>query len=433
MLTSTPSPSRRDFLRATAGGTILSLSALSYRAAFAADAPPSERVRLGFIGVGGQGNADLGSCLGNKLALVTAVCDVDSKHQDAAAERIKSRTGKPPLAVADFRKLLDSKDVDAVVIATPDHWHALPTIEACKAGKDPYTEKPLTLFIAEGKAIVAAARKHSRIVQTGSQQRSAKEFRSACQLVRNGAIGKVHTVKVGLPGPNWVDRAKAPVADGEPPAELDYDRWLGPAPKRPYNEKHVHYLFRFFWDYAGGQMTNWGAHHLDIAQWGLGTDDTGPITVEGTATFNGKHWFETPESARLTYTYASGVKVLCSMGGSGGYPGGTTFVGEKGTITVNRGKLSADPGEILKFEGGDVKLYVSDNHFTNFLECVKSRKQPICEAAIGHRSATICHLGNIVARTGRKLTWDPVKEEIVGDPEAAKLAVREYRKPWTLE
>jgi predicted dehydrogenase len=432
-----PSPtfaqSRRDFFRtAAAGGAILTLPPATYRAAFAADAPPSERVRVGMIGVGNQGNGNLGNCLKNKLAVVTAVCDVDADHLGKAAANVEKSTGTMPLRAADFRRLLDSKDVDAVVVSTPDHWHALPTIEACKAGKDAYTEKPLTLFVDEGKAMVKAARDNNRVVQTGSQQRSGKEFRKACELVRSGAVGKVHTVKVGLPGPNWVERAKEPVADSVPPAALDYERWLGPAPQRPFNEKHVHYLFRFYWDYAGGQMTNWGAHHLDIAQWGLGMDETGPVSVEGTATFNDKKWFETPESTRLTYTYANGVKVLCSMGGKGGYPGGTTFVGDKGSIFVTRGKLTADPTDALEYKEVDVRLYESDNHFTNFFECVKSRKRPICDVAVGHRSATVCHLGNIVARVGRKIVWDPAKEEIVGDAEAAKLLTREYRKPWVL-
>ncbi|MBY0457439.1 MAG: gfo/Idh/MocA family oxidoreductase, partial [Gemmataceae bacterium] len=290
--------------------------------------------------------------------------------------------------------------------------------------------------VTEGRAMVKAARDNKRVVQTGSQQRSAKEFRHACELVRNGALGKLKEIKVGLPGPNWVARAKMPVKDGAPPESLDYDRWLGPAPERPFNTNRVHYLFRFFWDYSGGQQTNFGAHDLDIAQWGLGMDDSGPATVEGTATYNKDKWFETPETAKQTFTYANGVPVNCSLG-SGGYPGGVTFEGEKGVIYVKRGAITvtlngekvADP---YKLETGEVKLYVSKGHHADWLECIKTRKLPICDVEIGHRSATVCHLGNIAIRTGRKITWDPKTETIVGDKEAAAMLTKEYRKPWAL-
>jgi len=235
-------------------------------------------------------------------------------------------------------------------------------------------------------------------------------------------------VLVGLPGPNFKG---PPVPDAQPPAELNFDLWLGPAPERKYNEKRVHYLFRFFWDYSGGQQTNFGAHHLDIAQWGLGMDESGPVKIAGQATFNKDSWFETPETATVTYTYASGVEMECTLGGKG-HPQGTTFIGEKGKIFVTRGKIEATPAELLKFTGGDTKLYVSGNHHTNWLECIKSRKLPICDVEIGHRSATVCHLGNIAIRRGKAIEWDPVKEAIVNDPEAAALVSKPYRKPWKL-
>lgn len=420
------STNRRDFLRTSiAGGAILAIPPSLYRATFAADVPPSEKVRIGFIGVGGQGVANMKGLMKLPTASVVAVCDVDTKHLKAASGEVEKTTGKVPVSFSDHRKLLESKDIDAVLIATPDHWHALQTIEACAAGKDVYCEKPLTLTISEGRAMVTAARKHKRVVQTGSQQRSSKEFHQACELVRNGAVGKVKTVIVGLPGPNF----KAPaVADSEPPPELDYDRWLGPAPMRKYNEKHVHYLFRFFWDYSGGQQTNFGAHHLDIAQWGLGMDESGPVSVEGKARFHKDGWFEVPEWTDITYTYANGVVMHCGQG----KPGGTTFEGDKGILHVTRGKIESKPMDLLKATGGDVKLEVSTNHHTNWLDCIKSRKNPICDVAIGHRSATVCHLGNIAIRTGRKIQWDPVKETIVGDAEAAKLLTKEYRAPWKI-
>ena len=237
----------------------------------------NERVITGHIGLGGQGRGNLGQFVSNAVA----VCDVDKNNAAKAAKTIADKEGRRCDVYGDYRKLLERKDIDAVVISTPDHWHALTTIHACEAGKDVYCEKPLTLTVAEGRKMVEAARKHKRVVQTGSQQRSSKEFPQACELVRNGHIGKVHTVLVGLPKSNHPGE---PVPDSDPPAELDYDMWLGPAPYRPYNSKRVHYNFRFFWDYSGGQMTNWGAHHIDIAQWGLGMDDSGPVEIEGTAT-----------------------------------------------------------------------------------------------------------------------------------------------------
>jgi predicted dehydrogenase len=421
--------SRRRFL--SASGAILTLPAVTYRAAFAADTPPSEQVRVAAVGVGNQGKGNLKAFLKH----VVAVCEVDKARLAEAAKTVEKDGKRTPVAEEDYRKLLDRKDIDAVVLTTPDHWHALQTIHACEAGKDVYCEKPLSLVIAEGRAMADAARKHNRVVQTGSQQRSSKEFRTACELVRNGAIGKVTKVLVGLPGPNWIDRAKTPVPDSTPPGGLNYDLWLGPAPMRPYNEKRVHYLFRFFWDYSGGQQTNFGAHHLDIAQWGLGMDDSGPTTIEGKATFNKDGWFETPEAATITYTYASGIPVSCTLGK--GHPGGTTFQGEKGVVHVNRGKIEVTlNGEKVpdpyKLATGDTKLYVSGNHHADWLQCIKTRKRPICDVEIGHRSATVCHLGNIAVRTGRKIVWDPAKEAIVGDAEAAAMATKSYRAPWKL-
>ena len=413
---------RRGFLQA---GTLLSLSTLTYRGAFAADTPPSERVRIGFIGVGGQGKGNLKALLKNAVA----VCDVDSKRLAEAASMVEKANSAAPVQAGDYRQLLDRKDIDAVLITTPDHWHALQTIHACQAGKDVYCEKPLTLTITEGRAMVNAARKHNRVVQTGSQQRSAKEFRTACELVRGGAIGKVKNVLVGLPGVNF---KPPPVADGAPPAELNYDLWLGPAPLRPYNEKRVHYLFRFFWDYSGGQQTNFGAHHLDIAQWGLDMDGSGPVSAEAKARFNKDGWYEVPEWTEINYRYANGITMVCGQA----QPGGTTFEGEKGVIHVNRGKLEVKiNGEKVapaNFPKVDVKLYASDNHHKNWLDCIKSRAKPICDVEIGHRSATVCHLGNIAVRTGQAIAWDPAAEQIINNPDAAKMVEKAYRAPWKL-
>ncbi len=418
--------SRRSFLKTTAvvGGAFAAPYFIP-STAFGAN----DRIVLGHIGVGGQGTGNLNGFAGRKDVSVAALCDVDSKHLAKAMKAAESK-GHSPKGYGDYRQLLAQKDIDAVIISTPDHWHALQSIEACAAGKDVYVEKPLTLTILEGRKMVDAAREHGRVVQTGSMQRSSKEFRTACELVRNGRIGKVHTVLVGINTPN---HPGAPGPDSEPPAELDYEMWLGPAPHKPYNAKRVHYNFRFWRDYSGGQMTNWGAHHLDIAQWGLGTDDTGPVRVEGTGTFHPQHWHEVSETCRVTHTYADGTKVIVGQGQKD-IPGGTTFIGSEGKVFVNRGKLKVEPEEIAEQPLGSdaVRLYESKDHKTNFLDCIRSREKPICDVEIGHRSATVCHLGNMVIDLGRPLAWNPQKEEFEGDSEANELRLKTYRSPWAL-
>ena len=413
--------SRRTFLRNSA----LTAGALALPSEFAAPASAADMPRIGFIGVKNRGMQNLPPL----VQYAVAVCDVDSNVLAAAKKYVETKTGRTCDTYSDYRKLLERKDIDAVVISTPDLWHALPSINACEAGKDVYCEKPLSLTIAEGKAMVAAARRYNRIVQTGSQQRSDDKFRLACELVRSGRIGKVHTVRVGIPGVNFSAKA---VPDSQPPAELDYDFWLGPAPKRPYNVNRVHYNFRFFWDYSGGQMTNWGAHHLDIAQWGLGMDESGPISVEGTASYKPDQYYEVPTAFQLTYQYANGVTLLCGSGP--GFRGGTTFEGDKGTIWVDRGKLESKPDDIIMqpLSSTDVHLRVSKNHYTHWLECLRTRQLPITDVAIGHRSATVCHLGNVAIRTKRKVTWDPKEEKIVGDAEQEAMVSRPYREPWKI-
>jgi predicted dehydrogenase len=393
-------------------------------------AAPGDRIRLGFIGVGNRGGQNLGSFLdrGDRVDVV-ALCDVDAIHLADALRLVKEKGKRSCVTYSDYRKLIENKDVDAVVISTPDHWHALPTIDACNAGKDVYCEKPLTLTIAEGQAMIDAARANRRIVQTGSQQRSDERFRRACELVRSGRIGQVHTVRVGIPGNNYGE--KVPLSDRRaPPPELDYDFWLGPAPYRPYNPNHVHYNFRFFWDYSGGQMTNFGAHNLDIAQWGLGMDERGPISAEGKARYNRDAQYEVPDWCEVTYKYADGTTVICGQG----QPGGTTFEGANGTVHVTRDGLQVSPEELaVEPPGGStVHLYESADHHGNWLDCIVSRKLPICDVAIGHRSSTVCHLGNIAIRSQKTVQWDPVQEQIVGDNDLACMTSRPYRAPWSL-
>jgi predicted dehydrogenase len=442
--------SRREFLRkATVGvGAGLALPNLFLNKTFAASGQnPSEFIRLGIIGTGGQGVANMKAMMKN----VVAVCDVDKTHAESAAAVVEKATTRKPVIFSDYRKLLEDKSIDAVLVATPDHWHALPSIEACLAGKDVYCEKPLTLFIEEGKRLVQAARKHKRIVQCGSQQRSEAKFLKAAEYVRNGRIGKIKRVLVGLVGVNWTKEPAVP--DSAPPPELNYDMWLGPAPARPYNKHRVHYFFRFFWDYSGGQMTNWGAHHLDITQWALGMDNTGPTEIIGKGDFDPEKRFEVPSAFAITYKYANGVIVECQsptpkveklipekkdhvmeiLDGKADFTG-CIFEGDKGLLYVNRGVVRVWPEEIFEtpIKDSDVRLYESKEHHDNWLQCIKTRKPPICDVAIGHRSATVCHLGNIAIRTGRKIKWNPKKEVIVGDAEAAKLTTKEYRAPWKL-
>ena len=381
----------------------------------------NEKIVTGHIGVGGQGNGNLGG-FGSQVA---AVCDVDQRKRDAAA---KKTGGKP---YSDYRKLLERDDIDAVVVSTPDHWHALTTIHACMAGKHVYCEKPLSLTIEDGRAMVTAARKFKRIVQTGSQQRSSSNFRQACEYVRSGRIGKLEKVLVGINGANHPGKLPP---DSDPPSYLDYDFWLGPAKKVPYNEKRVHYNFRFWWDYSGGQMTNWGAHHIDIGHWGIGCDDSGPLEVWAeSVSFNPNNYHEVTEKCRVIMKYADDVNMIVGQG-ERDVPGGTTFIGSEGTIHVNRGRLKSDPEEILKepLKDSDVHLHPSGSHKGNFIDCIKSGELPICDVEIGHRSATACHLANIACRTGERFKWDPVKEEVADSDAAAAMVSREYRKPWAL-
>jgi len=423
---------RRSFLKhSVVGGAILGMSPRSYRSVFAADQAPSERVRVGMIGVGNQGGPK--NNMKYFKSNITAMCDLDKSYLAEADSWLRKEANLEAVLTDDYRKLLDAKDIDAVVVTVPDQWHALMTIEACQAGKDVYCEKPLTLVIDEGRPMIEAARKYKRVVDTGTMQRSGAEFQLAVELVKKGIVGKVTSVNVTLPSPNWIARAGKPVPNSNPPEGFDYNRWLGPAPFRPYNKNHVHYLFRFYWDYSGGQQTNFGAHHLDIAQWGLGMDESGPVSVEGTAVYNPDGWYETPDTTEIKYTYADGVVMTCRQKlGTKNPDQGTEFVGDKGSLFVYRGGIVCNPPELLK----DVELpkitssQANFAHVNNFFDCVKSRNKPNADVAIGHRSATVCHLGNIAVRSGKKITWDPAAEKITGDAETAKWQTKEYREPW---
>jgi len=419
--------SRRQFIGRSmvASAAAVAFPYVMTHSAFGAEG--TEGIRVGVIGTGGQGGNHLGQSLIYKN--VTALCDVDSEHLEGAKKRIiekdKREGDRIPATYGDYRKLLEDKNVDAVLIATPDHWHAQIAIDAMECGKHVYVEKPMALTIYETQQMVKYARKNKVICQNGSMQRSMPGFREACEFVRSERLGEVKTVRVGLPGVNFNQPFRP---NTNPPANLNYDMWVGPAPWRPYNQNHVHYNFRFFWDFAGGQMANWGAHHLDIAQWGLGMDETGPVEISARAEYDPQKRYEVPSWFEVTYKYANGAKIICGQS----QRDGTTFEGQDGTIWVNRGKLQCSIKGLLEtpLAEDEVHLYKSTNHHRDWYNCILSGKYPVTDVAIGHHSTTVCNLGSIACRTGHKLKWDPEKEIIIDDKIASSYMRYQYRAPW---
>jgi len=421
--------SRRRFLQASA----VTLPLLTQSAWGLEDqkTPANDRINLGFIGVGTKGRDHLVGFLGMPGVQVVAVCDVVKERREDAKNRVDAKYGKDKKAQAhfcteygDFRKLLEHKDLDAVVISTPDHWHAITCILAARAKKDIYCEKPLTHNIAEGRRIVQEADKSKIIFQTGSQQRTefGNHFRLAVELVRNGRIGQLKTIRIGVGGPN--KPCDLPTQDI--PEGTDWEMWQGPAPARGYNEilcpKGIHKHFpawRNYREYAGGLLADMGAHHFDIAQWALDMDGSGPVEIIPP---------QDPKAEKgLKFVYANGVEMI--HGGEAD----CVFVGDKGTIFASRGGIKSTPGEIVKTPIGEKewRVYPASNHQRNWIDCIRSRKPTIVPAEVGHRSATICHLGNIGYQLKRTLKWDPVKEQF-DDAEANKLTSREPREMWKI-
>lgn len=421
---------RREFLKRTGAAAagamafphIMASSALGEGARVS----PSNRIVMGAIGVGDMGTGDLRDFIGRNEVQMVAVCDVDKALRERAKKLCDSRYGNSDCAeYNDFREVIARNDIDAVMIATPDHWHTIPAIMAAKAKKDIHCQKPLAYTIDEGKAIVAAVKKHNVVWQTGSQQRSDGRFRFACELARNGCVGKIHTVEVGLPNTNSVRGGSIDPTD--PPEGFDYNRWLGPAPWAPYTQTRCHWNFRWIQDYSGGQITDWAGHHCDIAQWGMNTEHTGPMEIEGTGVWPKHLLFNTVENWRFTARFKDFV-----MDVRGSYRNGLRFVGDKGWVFVDRGRIDAEPKSLLKTEFGpnDLRLYKSDDHKGNFLQCVKSRKETVAPVDVAHRSIAIGHLGVIAIKLERKLFWDPQKEDFMGDPGATHLLSRQMRGEW---
>ncbi|MGD8501240.1 MAG: Gfo/Idh/MocA family oxidoreductase [Phycisphaerales bacterium] len=437
--------SRRQFLKnsaVAAASTALLGPTIVPASVFGAEAP-SNRITLGCIGVGRQGISDMRGFLGLKQAQVVAVCDVDSKRAKHARQLVEKQYGaqsgagsyKGCATYKDFRDLIGRADIDAVAIVTPDHWHAVPAIAAAKSGKDIFLEKPLTLTIEEGRVLSDTVRRYGRVFQVGSQQRSDSRFRQACELVRNGRIGELHTVKVGFGvDPPTGQEPAMPVPDG-----LDYDFWLGPTPWAAYTEKRVHPKTGYGrpgWlriaAYGAGMITGWGAHHNDTAQWGMGTEYTGPVEIEGQTEYPKDGLWDVHGDFSIEYTYANGVKVICADNKKNKQ--GILFEGTEGWVYVKRGQIDAQPKSLLSSTIGpnETQLYRSNNHKGNFLECIKSRAETIAPVEVGHRSCSVCLLGEIAMRLGRTLKWDPARERFTNDAEANRMLWRPMRSPWRL-
>jgi len=428
---------RRRFLKQGVSAGIAAAAAptiIPRRVLASADQPgANDRIGLGGIGIGRQGSGVLRNAAA-KGGRVVGIADVSLPRAHEKAKPYQAE------AYQDYRKLLDRKDVDAIVTATPDHWRALVCIHACQAGKDVYAEKPMTLTIREGRLMVEAVRKYGRVFQTGSQQRSQRENRFGCELVRNGRIGKIHTV-IGhnYPSPWECALPAQPVPDG-----LDWDMWCGPTEVVPYNKDlytpRANPGWISFRPYSGGEMTGWGAHGLDQIQWALGMDESGPVEVwtEGPK-FDPPTYTEPEPRARgekicrvpmIFYRYPNGVTLKLDNGN----PGGGIFLGDKGKIEIFRGRVTSNPEEIVKepIRDDEIHLYKSDNHVQNWIDCIRSRERPIADVEIGHRSTTIAHLGNIARWLGRRLRWDPEKEVFPGDDEANAYLDRPRRKAYEL-
>lgn len=442
----------------TRRGFVGTAGAVGAASAFAAPAigrasSAAGRKRLGIIGAGSRGNQLLDDFLKQEDVDLVAVADVDDRHAGETADRIKNvKKGERPHASRDYREMLDRKDLDAVIIATPDHWHALPTIHAVLAGKDVYVEKPVAHNVAEGRAMIEAGKKTGKIIAVGTQQRSSNHFRKAVDIVRSGKLGKVFWVQT------WNFENISPVGmgpspDTAAPPYVDYDKWLGPAPERPFNLNRFHLLFRWYSDYAGGMMSDWGVHLNDIVLWAL--DAKGPDSVYATGgveTTDDDR--DTPDTLQVVYEFPTATLTYSMRKGNGykfnGHDYGILFCGTDGSLLLDRSGYEVIPDQIGKPYGikavhGDretrkITLEASKEkgddgqptHVRNFLDCMTSREKPTCDIEIAHRSTNTCHLGNIAYRVGRKLNWDAEAERFKNDPEADALLSRDPRKGYEL-
>jgi predicted dehydrogenase len=433
---------RRDFLKTTTATGLLVPSWFSLARTMADETKAkNERPRVGCIGLGGMGNGDARAV--KKYGDIVAVCDVDRERLEKAKNDKAVGEGKAE-AYEDYRKLLDRKDIDIVTVSTPDHWHSRIAIAALKAGKDVYCQKPLTLTIDEGKILSRVVKETKRVLQVGTQQRSEYNnmFLTAVALVRDGRIGKVKRVSCAIgAGDKGGPFKKVPVPEG-----LNWDMWLGQAPKVEYIKERCHYQFRWWYEYSGGKLTDWGAHHVDIAQWALGMEESGPKSVEvvlgehpvsfvkGNPTADDRYNTPTAFNVRFVFPNESELVMRHDM------ENGIHFEGEKGNFFVGRGKITGEPIDALKKDPIPEKALIAlrkgkrlDSHMGNFIECCRDRGMPVSDVFSHHRSLTTCHLAGIALRLNRKLTWDPAKEQIIGDDEANAMQKREQRKGYEIE
>jgi predicted dehydrogenase len=413
---------RRRFL----GGTGLALAAptlIASRALGGADKrPANDRVVAALVGAGGRGMGLLG-IHDDPGCTIAAVCDVDRQRMTAAKNRIGACD-----AYQDFRHILDRKDIDAVLIGTPDHWHAAITVMACQAGKDVYCEKPLCRTVAEGRAMVEAARRYQRVVQMGTQYRSIARTRQTCEWVRNGRLGRVHTVRLS----HACNPTYPCEPGGQPPAHLDWDLWLGPSPWAPYHPKRCHFSFRYFMDYGSGYIADNGVHMFSVVSWAMGADRTGPVTIEATGREAPNNLYDVPVEMRVRYEFADPPwTMVWEQPGSGGL--NVDFVGSQATLSGFWDfKVTEGQADLSPTRGDEIHLERSLSHSGNWLECIATRRRPVMDVETGHRVTSWSHLGNIAYRTGRKLRWDPAAERFVGDDEANRLLWTAYREPWRL-
>lgn len=432
--------SRRRFVKIA--GATLALPALTFERAFGKQgaAAASGRIALGLVGCGNMGTSNAEAFLKLKECQIVAACDVDKQHLEKMVGLVNRHyQNQDCQPYHDYRELMARKDIDAVMLALPDHWHALGAVEAAQHRKDIYGEKPLARTIAEQQAIVNAVQKNGRIWQTGSWQRSVANFHKAAEIVRNDLIGKVTRVEVGLPGGNRNSGKEAQsFTPSDPPPELDYDTWIGPSKTMPYIQGRTHRNWRWNYNTGGGQLMDWIGHHCDVAHWGCGFDDSGPLEVEGHGEFPPKDavW-NTCTKYRIELRYPEAITMIIA-GGHSDIRSGVKWIGTKGWVWVERGAFEASNPDwsdyrSLPDELRHIKLYESSNHHQNFLDCVKSRKPTITPVETAHHSAIPGHLGLISMLVGRKLRWDAKAEQILGDAEASQLLTRPYRPPWKLK
>jgi predicted dehydrogenase len=442
---------RRDFVKGAAlafgAMPLVDRVMLAQAQEGAAAVPASEQVRVGLVGCGNMGRGDLETFFLSPEVQCPIVCDVDEGRMGNLVNLVEARRGNRPDAVTDFRRIIDRNDVDVVLVATPDHWHALPTVYACQAGKDVYVEKPLAPTIDEGRAMLEAMRENKRIVQMGTQWRSGESYGDAVKYIQSGKLGKIRLVRAWA-YLDWVGGIGNP-PDGEPPAGVDYDMWLGPAPAHPFNPNRFHFNFRWYWDYAGGLMTDWGVHLLNICLWAMGPEAPSSVYSVGGKRVVGDN-SETPDTQIAVYDFPSYNLIWehQMLGGIGlnGHPHGMLFSGANGTLTIDdRGwRVVPEDTKVLQSESRLVPktdLMAEEHpsgsdgrpaHVRNFLDCVKSREQPVENLEIGHHVSTVAHLGNLALRGNTRIDWDAENERVTNNPDADALVGAKYRAPWKL-